>query len=301
MASLTLYHRFRSLKAIQFFAEGTSEESQNKAKEIVEALSRESSNATLIRLESVFNDLAEKASGTGTFFEQADWYSLPPIAIPYRLMWFECVYGKSKTRRSVLCRRGERDGGGWDLHMMGGVEADNIPGLIIFPTNQVLIQTDAHGQITEYDEDSPFEDGDENELLRDFGRQACYAAANALARLNCKNVRLSEPDRSRKKSVLPVIPMSYWHEIVLSEKDTPQPGRENGEHREIRLHWVRGHFADYRIGSGLFGRIKAVFWIPEHRRGNPDIGTVVSNYAVTDTGPARFLRHPANPRISSRD
>ena len=45
-------------------------------------------------------------------------------------------------------------------------------------------------------------------------------------------------------------------------------------------HWVRGHYADYTNGKGLFGRLKVRIWIVEHTAGNPELGTVVSSYRV---------------------
>ena len=41
--------------------------------------------------------------------------------------------------------------------------------------------------------------------------------------------------------------------------------------------WVRGHYADYRNGAGLFGnpKLRCVFWIPEHQRGNAELGDVI--------------------------
>jgi hypothetical protein len=56
----------------------------------------------------------------------------------------------------------------------------------------------------------------------------------------------------------------------------------DGGHREVRFHWVRGHYADYSKGAGLFGnpKLRAVFWIPEHRAGNGELGTVVASYKV---------------------
>lgn len=50
--------------------------------------------------------------------------------------------------------------------------------------------------------------------------------------------------------------------------------------RELRFHRVRGHYADYTNGSGLFGRYKVRIWVEEHGRGEAELGTVVSNFTV---------------------
>jgi len=50
----------------------------------------------------------------------------------------------------------------------------------------------------------------------------------------------------------------------------------------LRFHNIRGHYADYRKGNGLFGnpKLKKLFWVPEHTAGDPELGTVVSSYKV---------------------
>jgi hypothetical protein len=50
----------------------------------------------------------------------------------------------------------------------------------------------------------------------------------------------------------------------------------------VRFHSVRGHYADYTKGTGLFGNpdLRQVFWIPEHRAGNEELGTVAASYKV---------------------
>jgi hypothetical protein len=82
-------------------------------------------------------------------------------------------------------------------------------------------------------------------------------------------------------------PSSVWHEIKVTS--VPKQRRQHatvapdGEHRDVRFHWVRGHYADYTKGVGLFGnpKLRAVFWIPEHRAGNEELGTVIPSYAVS--------------------
>lgn len=46
------------------------------------------------------------------------------------------------------------------------------------------------------------------------------------------------------------------------------------------LHQVRGHFADYRHGAGLFGKYREVIWVPQHIRGCVANGLVKKNYVV---------------------
>jgi hypothetical protein len=50
----------------------------------------------------------------------------------------------------------------------------------------------------------------------------------------------------------------------------------------MRRFWVRGHYADYRDGAGLFGnsKLRCVLWIPEHQRGNSELGDVIPEYSL---------------------
>ena len=56
----------------------------------------------------------------------------------------------------------------------------------------------------------------------------------------------------------------------------------DGEYRDVRLHKVRGHYADYTKGAALFDnpQLRAVFWIAKHSAGNEELGTVISSYEV---------------------
>lgn len=116
-----------------------------------------------------------------------------------------------------------------------------------------------------------------------------YVAAawllHAFARLNCHNVKLvpaSGGPKIKPGSKRP--PFSVWHEISVTA--VPELRREqkdagpDGEKRELRFHKVRGHYADYTKGKGLFGRLKVRIWFPEHTAGNPELGTVIGSYKV---------------------
>jgi len=119
---------------------------------------------------------------------------------------------------------------------------------------------------------------------------ACeYSVLHTFARMNCHNVKLvpitAGAPKPKKSSHPPF--SSPWHEIVVTS--LPQLRREqkgevapDGEKRELRFHRVRGHYADYTKGKGLFGNpnLRKQFWIEEHKSGDPEQGTVVSSYTV---------------------
>lgn len=58
-------------------------------------------------------------------------------------------------------------------------------------------------------------------------------------------------------------------------------GGGGGGGGEPSLHIVRGHFADYSRGAGLFGKYKGRYWVSAHLRGNPEIGVTEKDYTVT--------------------
>lgn len=87
------------------------------------------------------------------------------------------------------------------------------------------------------------------------------------------HAQIIKPDRA---------PCSVWHTIHIPRfRNPPLAGAVvSPEMLERREHWVRGHRKDYRRGNGMFGRIKALVWVPEFQRGNPELGTVQQKYEV---------------------
>lgn len=53
-----------------------------------------------------------------------------------------------------------------------------------------------------------------------------------------------------------------------------------GDSRQKRLHIVRGHFADYTEGAGLFGKLHGRYYVAPHVRGNAELGMVAKDYRV---------------------
>lgn len=111
-------------------------------------------------------------------------------------------------------------------------------------------------------------------------------ATHAFARLNCHNVQLvprkSAASGEKRQPAGP--PTSVWHEIVVTGMPELRRARgecpPDGEKRELRFHKVRGHYADYTKGKGLFGRWKVRIWVDEHEAGNTELGAVASSYRV---------------------
>jgi hypothetical protein len=108
---------------------------------------------------------------------------------------------------------------------------------------------------------------------------------HSFARMNCANARLVPVPNGHKHHRHHGEPSSVWHVIQISAgpriRHTEPAQLPDGE-CHIRFHWVRGHYADYTRGRGLFGNPKLckVFWIPEHQAGDKELGEVMSSYTV---------------------
>jgi hypothetical protein len=110
---------------------------------------------------------------------------------------------------------------------------------------------------------------------------------HTMARMNCANVKLVPVrEGAVKHHHRNDPPSSVWHEIQVA--DAPKMRRtapalpSDNEGHKVRFHWIRGHYADYTQGKGLFGNpnLRKLFWIPEHTAGDEELGTVAASYNV---------------------
>lgn len=110
---------------------------------------------------------------------------------------------------------------------------------------------------------------------------------HSLSRMNCHNVILHAiaSPKAAHRNQRNLVPATVWHEIRIT--DVPQirttgRGVLGRDESKMRRFWVRGHYADYRNGAGLFGnpKLSCVFWIPEHQRGNAELGDVIPEYTL---------------------
>jgi hypothetical protein len=118
----------------------------------------------------------------------------------------------------------------------------------------------------------------------DDGNQQFAIALETLTTMNTRGTRVEPPlDAKPVQVVKPTrAPCSVWHTIHLPKMlSVPMEGAETSDTiLERREHWVRAHRRDYRQGAGMFGRVKALVWVPEFQRGNPELGTVKQSYAI---------------------
>lgn len=107
----------------------------------------------------------------------------------------------------------------------------------------------------------------------------------AISFMHCKNVRHVEhatpkvhPNFLRSTGKKPrlkfyTLEIDPMREVLRREGNIEQVGLKQA------LHICRGHFKDYRQ-SGLFGKIKGIFWWDSTVRGTTERGVVVKDYLV---------------------
>lgn len=207
-----------------------------------------------------------------------------PLKYPFRSMGF------------LISDETEDDDPGWEMGVTLFPEFRN--GLIgnLFSWRVVADSTgryDGHRLIGKTDivtgidcfVETPFEDGDSSSPLT-LG--LIGVALTVFGFMHSKNVELIEEtpppklSKSHKKKygnplvsykVLKVHSMRKEREREVIESDDNRKGIN-------RLHIARGHFKDYRDGTGLFGKHQDIYWWDQHVRGNAKRGVIVKDYDV---------------------
>ena len=122
----------------------------------------------------------------------------------------------------------------------------------------------------------------DTEITKNFANTTFYVTCDALSCMNTRGTRIEPPVERAPAGV--VKPNRYacstWHTIHIPKLVREPQGLTGGPVVERREHMVRAHRADYRKGGGLFGRLHELIWVPEHKRGNPELGTVKQSYRV---------------------
>ena len=108
--------------------------------------------------------------------------------------------------------------------------------------------------------------------------------------LNCVNVEVAEPHRSRhaQKRIQRYIGGTKVNEIRVRPVTKTRRG-EHYDHNDFTMpfHTVRGHFARYGEEYGrklLFGKYSGRFWIPGHARGSQEVGEREHVYIINNEG-----------------
>lgn len=149
-------------------------------------------------------------------------------------------------------------------------------------TAMTVAITDKFGQLVWVGHAIP-DSGEHNDTASEMTHRTLFVACEAMVRMNTQGTVLV-PEKSLKlrKPKIGMLPACVWHTIHIVGPKYIHGGRDccTEEAIERREHWVRAHRADYRKGRGLFGHIKELIWVPEHKRGNPELGLVIPQYVV---------------------
>jgi hypothetical protein len=156
----------------------------------------------------------------------------------------------------------------------------------IFPA-QGYIHVDARGvQIGTTQWVVP-DDGDDrltklrvDHMESEFGRLVMLA----IGLMNCKNVKLPEHQssvpigrRQRRRN-----PGVKYHTIEIPGHTASGSRGAGDAGRGVALHRVRGHFKTYTADAPLLGKYVGTYWWDWQVRGDPELGTHVTDYKIAD-------------------
>jgi hypothetical protein len=105
----------------------------------------------------------------------------------------------------------------------------------------------------------------------------------ALSLAHCKNVRAVESPELKPTKKRLAGPPRYRHytlEIDPMRTTLRGAGSNAGGGLIKAVHICRGHFKDYRDGSGLFGKVRGCYWWHDSVRGSASAGMVEKDYSV---------------------
>jgi len=175
---------------------------------------------------------------------------------------------------------------------------EQVKGHICGPVFLAVVHLDAQGKALAV----PYPDGaqshvhlltlqryalDEQRAMAEGLRSLLFPFWLAISFLHCANVRvethasgttghpaLRKRYHGKPRVVYKTLDIAPMQALLRTE------GRSGDVGLQRALHSVRGHFADYRTGAGLFGRHHGLFWRETHLRGASSEGIVVKDYNV---------------------
>jgi hypothetical protein len=231
-----------------------------------------------VNVTGVMRDIVETHETSTDVF--VDFQRIPPAVPPFPMMWLEGRYENSQSSYGYLLDRRTVS----EISVSVCLEHEAQCGLNLF---WFALHLDADGRLDGITHSLP--EADHNEGHRLLLVVSVLSVLLSLARMNCRNVSLrpttsSKQQGKRESASTSKPPTTVWHEIVINSlpksKGTSNRRAWGSDESIIRLHRVRGHFEDYTRGKGLFGRIKGVFWMPDHEQGSKAAGEVISSYRL---------------------
>lgn len=217
-----------------------------------------------------------------------------PITPPFTTMWMEystVEYSEGGGVTGIMVVREDMANGGhkvvYTVFVMAQVYVTEIGAMAIELSKEGCVTSSKSAAII-CNESLVSELG--YDATRDRIHNACAIACCALAHLHCHNVELAllpAPAPAVKNPKRPVPRFSEWHEIRVKPDAVRKLCREAGRTAldptgSTKLSWVRGHYADYRNGPGLFGnpKLRVLLWVPEFQRGNAELGEIIPEYTT---------------------
>ena len=230
-----------------------------------------------VNVSGVMSDMVETHETSTDAF--ADFRRIPPAVPPFPTMWLEGRYEKSHSNYGYLVDRRTVS----EVHVAVCLEYEGQCGLNLFG---FALHLDTDGRLDGVTHSLP--EADNNEGHRLLLVVGVLTVLLSLARMNCRNVTLRPTSSAQKgkrgRKPPSKQPATVWHEIVINSvpksRSTSNTRTWGSDDSIIRLHRVRGHFEDYTQGKGLFGKVKGVFWMPDHERGSKSAGEVISSYRL---------------------
>jgi hypothetical protein len=246
----------------------------------------------LINVQSVADDMERDQDPAGAL-SLPDIASIQAVRPPFPSMWMECVLWNDVPIALEVLRNDKHH---TVQNEIGEYVSDRQ--ILVFPwslANGPALSPLVRIEIYLSAEDTPillqtqpfvdFSDGDRN-AMQGLVKAASMCVLHSIARMNCHNTELRplNPPKKAARSPRDLAPASVWHEIKITSvpKLRTATGGQGSTPEHRRAYWIRGHYADYRKGNGLFGNpnLKAIFWIPEHRRGDEELGQVIPEYHI---------------------
>lgn len=116
-----------------------------------------------------------------------------------------------------------------------------------------------------------------------INRSAVRTAMATINFVNCRNVELVEPTRTRAERRRIERTGVRVHELTIRPIGRSSTGSGEVADGAVPFTSVRGHFAQYgpKYGRGLlFGQHEGRYWIPQHARGSAEHGTVEQRFTI---------------------
>lgn len=199
---------------------------------------------------------------------------LAPVRPPYDKMWLQWdkIVDQQPFQSAALINRFDDK-----IRICAFASCNHEPA--IFLTSCVFHLTDAGYPQYEFEFI-----GETDRSYIVLGKICTWVALFNLSLLNCKNIRLTNTAPSDKERKRKVNSHSEWKTLSISVPSFSSKSQDKKPEFVglTRHHLVRGHFADYSNGPGMFGNelLRGVYWVCPHARGNADQGTIIKDYRL---------------------